>query len=145
MAYKADQGRIVRLVAFWALALLIFYGCMSLKTSLENWGWSSGTAKPLVAGMPRLPILGWDFNAALLIAGLVFATSVWLLYRWQNSPKMAELLIDTESELGKVTWPTMSDAVNSSIVVMGVVVFLMAFLAGADILLGWWTKSLLIG
>ena len=24
MAYKADQGRIVRLVAFWALALLIF-------------------------------------------------------------------------------------------------------------------------
>jgi len=145
MAYKADQGRIVRLVAFWALALLIFYGCVSLKTSLETWNWSSGTSKALLAGMPRLPVLGWNFNAALLIAGLVFATSIWLLYRWQNSPKVADLLIDTESELGKVTWPTMSDAVNSSLVVMGVVVFLMAFMAGADILLGWWTKSLLIG
>ncbi|MFM7281649.1 MAG: preprotein translocase subunit SecE, partial [Planctomycetia bacterium] len=66
-------------------------------------------------------------------------------YRWQNSPKVADLLIDTESELGKVTWPTRPDAVNSSLVVMGVVVFLMAFMAGADILLGWWTKSLLIG
>jgi preprotein translocase SecE subunit len=145
MAYKADQGRVVRLVAFWALALLIFYGCVSLKTSLETWKWSSGTGKALVEEMPRLPVLGWNFNAALLTAVLVFATSIWLLYRWQNSPKVADLLIDTESELGKVTWPTMSDAVNSSLVVMGVVVFLMAFMAGADILLGWWTKSLLIG
>jgi preprotein translocase SecE subunit len=75
----------------------------------------------------------------------VFGTVVWLLYRWQNSPKVADLLIDTESELGKVTWPTMTDAVNSSIVVMGVVVFLMAFMAGADIVLAWWTKALLIG
>jgi preprotein translocase SecE subunit len=145
MAYKADQGRIVRLVAFWALALLLFYGCVSLKNSLETWGWSSATSKALVEGMPRLPILGWNLNAALLIAAPVFGTVVWLLYRWQNSPKVADLLIDTESELGKVTWPTMTDAVNSSIVVMGVVVFLMAFMAGADIVLAWWTKALLIG
>jgi preprotein translocase SecE subunit len=145
MAYKQDQGRIARLIAFWALALLLFYGCMSLKTSLETWQWSAATGKALIASTPRVPILGWSLNGALVIASLVFVSGVWLLYRWQQTPKVADLLIDTESEMTKVTWPTMTDAVNSSIVVMGVVLFLMAFLAGADIVLGWWTRSILIG
>jgi preprotein translocase SecE subunit len=45
----------------------------------------------------------------------------------------------------KVTWPTFAEALNSSVVVIVCVVFLMAFLAGADWVLGQWTTRLLTG
>jgi len=131
------------MAAFWALALLILYGCRSLYITLP--GWSAGLGTPLVAGMQKLPLLSLNFNWALIIAALLLAAAWIALYRWQQTPKVADLLIDTEIELTKVTWPTVSDAVNSSLVVVGVVLFLMAFLAGMDAMLGWWTTRVLIG
>ena len=53
-----------------------------------------------------------------------------------EKPKNADLLIETESELRKVTWPTLDETVDGSIVVMVVVIFLMGFMAGADYVLG---------
>ena len=44
-----------------------------------------------------------------------------------------------------MTWPTIPEAVNSSLVVIACVLFLMAFLAGADFVLGRWTTLLLTG
>jgi preprotein translocase SecE subunit len=76
---------------------------------------------------------------------LILAGSLALLYRWQQAPKQADLLIETESELRKVTWPTLSETMTSSIVVMLCVLFLMAFLAGSDVLLGRWASYLLTG
>ena len=55
------------------------------------------------------------------------------------------MLIETESELRKVTWPTMPEAVRSSVVVIACVLFLMAFLASADWVLGRWAERLLLG
>ena len=143
MAYKKDQGRLARMAAYWSLALLILYGCQSFYAILPTWSGSLG--KPLIDSQPKIPILGWNLNPALLIAGLVLAASWYVLYRWQQTPKVADLLIDTETELTKVTWPTMNDAVNSSLVVVAVVLFLMTFLAGSDALLGWWTTRVLLG
>jgi preprotein translocase SecE subunit len=143
MAYKKDQGRLVRMAAYWSLALLILYGCRSFYTILPSWSQSLG--KPLLESMPKIPILGWNLNGALLISGLVLGAAWYLLYRWQQTPKVADLLIDTETELTKVTWPTMSDAVNSSLVVVAVVLFLMTYLAGTDALLGLWTSRVLLG
>ena len=143
MAYKKDQGRLARMAAYWSLALLILYGCRSFYLILP--GWSQSLGQPLIASTPKIPILGWNLNGALLISGLVLGAAWYLLYRWQQTPKVADLLIETETELTKVTWPTMADAVNSSLVVVGVVLFLMAFLAGMDALLGWWTTKVLIG
>lgn len=143
MAYKKDQGRLARMAAYWSLALLILYGCRSLFLILPTW--SAKLGEPMVASMPKLPILGWSFTPALLISGLVLGAAWFVLYRWQQTPKVADLLIDTETELTKVTWPTVSDAFNSSLVVVGVVLFLMAFLAGSDALLGLWTTKVLLG
>ena len=58
--------------------------------------------------------------------------TLFLAHRWLESPKIADLLIDTETELRKVTWPSGQEVLNSSIVVVVCVVVLMAFLAGAD-------------
>jgi preprotein translocase SecE subunit len=144
MAYKKDQGRLARMAAYWSLALLLLYGCQSFYAILPTW--SASLAKPLFGGsLPKIPILGWNLNAALLISGALLAAAWYALYRWQQTPKVADLLIDTETELTKVTWPTMNDAVNSSLVVVAVVLFLMAFLAGMDALLGWWTTRVLLG
>ena len=60
MAYKKDQGRLVRMAAYWSLALLILYGCKSLYALLPTWAEALG--KPLSASMPKIPILGWLFQ-----------------------------------------------------------------------------------
>ena len=142
MAYKQDQGRYARLAACWTLALLIFYGCTSLREQLSAY---AALNQPLVASMAKLPVLGLHFDAGLLIVTVVLAGGLWLLYRFLEQPRQADLLIETESELNKVTWPTMPEAVNSSLVVLGTVIFLMVFLAGADWILGRWTMYLLTG
>jgi preprotein translocase SecE subunit len=131
MAYKPEQGRIARTAAFWSLALLIVYGCMSLDTTLETY-FPGSFGKPL--GGATVPVLSWKLTPALLVSVAVFLVGIWALHRYLDRPKVADLLIETESELRKVTWPTMNEAVNSSVVVIVCVLFLMIFLAGAD----WW-------
>ena len=143
MAYKPDQGRLTRLAAFWSLAILIFYGCTSLYDTLV--GAFEWAARPFFSGFPRIPVLDLTLNPALLITCAVLAASCYALFRWLNTPKIGDLLIETESEMRKVTWPSLQEAINSSVVVIVCVVFLMAFLAGADWLLGQWTSYLLTG
>jgi preprotein translocase SecE subunit len=143
MAYKQDQGRFARLAAFWSLAILIFYGTTSLYTTLLGY-FPNTMAKPFAAGMPKVPVLGLPLNLGMLISAAVLALSIWLLYRLLERPRNADVLIDTEAELRKVTWPTVPEAVRSSMVVIVCVLFLMAFLASADWILGRWAERLLI-
>lgn len=132
-AYKQDQGRLARMASFWTLAAMVYYGCASLREELP--GFFPALGRPLFSGFTEIPVLGVRLDAAFLIALLLFVGGVWLLYRWLEKPKNADLLIETEAELRKVTWPTMKEVVNASIVVIVSVLFLMAFLAGADIVL----------
>ena len=126
MAYKKTQGRMVRMAAFWTLAILIFYGCTSLRRELATFFPDSLGAR--IADI-RIPILGLDLTPALLIAGLVLGLSIWLLYRFLDRPDKADLLIETEAELKKVTWPAFDEAVQGSAVVICAVLFLMCYLA----------------
>ncbi len=143
MAYRQDQGRLARMAAFWSLAILIFYGCVSLRQELAG-RFAASLGQHLWEGA-RLPIIGIEVTPAFLIAFVVFAAGMILLYRWTESPKIADSLIDTESELRKVSWPTLPEAIQSSIVVMVTVLVLMVILAGADYLLGRVVSRLLIG
>jgi preprotein translocase SecE subunit len=143
MAYRKDQGRMARMAAFWSLAILCFYGCTSLQTYIPRLpGIGSRLGRPI--GGLRIPILGLELTGALLITVVVLAGGLVLLHRWLEKPRNAELLIETESELRKVTWPTIDEAVKSSIVVIVCVVLLMAFLAGADFVLGQWAVRILV-
>jgi len=122
-----------RMAAFWSLTVLIFYGCTSLRAELA--GRVAPLGRPLFAAMPSIPVLGVQLSAAFLIATLVFCGAVFAVRRWIEKPKNADLLIETEAELRKVTWPTSKEVVGASTVVIVSVLFLMAFLAGADMLL----------
>lgn len=140
MAYRKDQGRFARMAAFWTLAILLLYGCLQLRTELtsifpESLGHAFGADATGEGGL-RIPIFGVNVTAALIIAVLVATSGLWLLHRWLDAPKRADLLIETEHELRKVSWPTLDEAVDGSIVVVVVVLFLMGFMAAADYVLG---------
>jgi preprotein translocase SecE subunit len=148
MAYRKDQGRMARMAAFWSLTLLALWGARAFNIQLGVWSKTLGTrfgADANGQGGTFIPVLGVGVTPAFLIATTLGAVSVFLLYRWLEKPKNADLLIDTESELRKVTWPTFKDVVNSSLVVIFCVLFLMVFLAGSDALIARVTKLLWFG
>lgn len=142
-AYKSDQGRMARMGAFWTLALLYLYGCMALKTTL--WSFVESLRAPVLDSFERMPILGWELSGAFLISMVLFLGGFYLLWAWHQTPKVADLLIETESELYKVTWAKWPEVINSSLVVIGFVLFLMAFLAGSDAVLARFFNVILNG
>ena len=142
-AYRKDQGRMARMAVFWSAVILIFYGCTSLHQELK--ARVPALARPIFPEMPSIAVLAIDLNGAFLISLVIFAGAIVLLRRWVERPKNADLLIETEQELRKVTWPTLPEVVNSSVIVIVCVLFLMAFLAGADWFLAQLTRYVLFG
>lgn len=139
MAYRKDQGRLARMAAFWTLAILLIYGCIRLKRELTSFfpdsvGRAFGATTE--GGGLRIPIVGVDLSIALIVSVLCAGAGLWLLYRWLEAPKRADMLIETEHELRKVSWPTLDEAVDGSIVVVVVVLFLMGFMFVSDYVLG---------
>lgn len=140
-AYKPEQGRMVRMAAFWSCALLVLFGCTSLHTLLSA---EFDALREPIGGIV-VPVVGIDLSGAFLITTTVCAGALFALNRWQQKPKNADLLIETEAELKKVTWPTLEEVINSSIVVIVFVVTLMAYLAGTDWFLGRVFRRILLG
>lgn len=136
VAYKKDQGRFARLVAFWALFGLVAYGCLGgLVYVVDSWL----AMKPWLA---QFPLLG-KFGLAETIALGVLAIAGVVIFRWLDRPRVADLLIDTEAELRKVTWPTAKDTWTGTIAVAVTVVVLLAFLFTTDLILAIGIKRLL--
>ena len=120
-----------RTAAFWSAAILGLYGCVTLHHELSSRVASLAEA----LGGIVIPIVNIDVSISFLIAAVAFIAWFAGLYHWLNKPKNADLLIDTEAELKKVTWPTIQDATNSSLVVIFTVVFLMVYMGLCDRLL----------
>lgn len=113
------------MAAFWSLVGLVAYGCFGgLRYVVDGW---TG-AKPWVPQFPLLHKFGLGEAVAL---GVVIVAGIGV-YRWLNTPKVADLLIDTESELRKVTWPNAQETWRGTIAVAVTVVVLLAFLFASD-------------
>ena len=123
------------MTAFWSGTIFLFYGCVSLLRELTGsfFGFGDTLAQP-VAGI-GIPVLGMDLSPALMIVTVVFIGGVFLFHRWLERPKQADTLIDTESEMKKVTWPSLSETMSGAITVIMTVLVLMPLLAGCDALL----------
>ncbi|MEM7784001.1 MAG: preprotein translocase subunit SecE [Planctomycetota bacterium] len=103
--YKPNQGRVVRQVTFFALALLSCFVAWELKVS------------SLLSGLGA---------SSILVMVLVAAALVWVSYRVVNYAVFADFLISVEAEMNKVSWPTRKELWNASLVVI-FVIFAMAF------------------
>lgn len=132
--YRADQGRYVRLTTFWSMAALWFYGCYRLSDTLHGLraSWASFFRVNIVQ---ELPLVEYPFSVASAIATVAFFAGLAGLQMFLNRPKIADTLIETEGELRKVTWPTVKDTINASLVVLVTVVILLMMIAGFDIVL----------
>jgi preprotein translocase subunit SecE len=140
-AYKPDQGRMARMATFWSLVLLLLFGCSFLHETLT--AYVPSLKQPL--GGFVIPIVSVPFSGSFAISGLLFLGGLAWLYVWTQKPKVADFLIEVEAELKKVTWPTMQEVVNASIVVVICVAVLMGFLAGGDFVLGRLVERLIFG
>lgn len=78
----------------------------------------------------RVDILVMETNLspALLIAVAVVLAALLWWQRFLNSEKWAEMLIDMEGEMRKVSWPTLSDAWQSTLVVTACTVILVSLI-----------------
>ncbi len=126
--YKPEQGRYTRGTAIGLLLALAYYGVVTFYHFL-SWDWATaslGWTIPVV----RIPV-----SPAFLIAAAVFVGVALGLRYAVNHVKLAELLIDTEGELRRVTWPSWPETWNSSLVVIATVVAMLLLLAGADLVL----------
>jgi len=139
-SYKEDQGRHVRMAAFWSVVFFVGFGCRFLHGLMIR---SPSLRAPIQK--IRIPVVGVDLSPAFLVSALVFCAGLFMVYRWQQRPKVAELLIETEAELKRVSWPKGSEVWNASIVVVLSVIILGVLLAVADIFLFRLMRYLILG
>ena len=132
MSYRKNQGRYARMLAFWAVTLLLVYGCFhagGFVHLLDRWMGDSN-----ITIVDPFPLVGkLKLSTLIAIGGL--GVAVLFIHSVLNRPKVADLLIDTESEMQKVTWPGWNEVVQGTIAVTSMVVVLFVFLTGVDLLL----------
>jgi preprotein translocase SecE subunit len=108
---------------------LICWGGRSLMRTLADpaiwpkggyaWNQIFGGASDADAWRASLLVIDEKFSPAFTIgAAVAIVLCIWW-WRFLNREKWAELLIDMETELRKVSWPTLSDAWQSTLVVTG--------------------------
>ncbi|MGE3172891.1 MAG: preprotein translocase subunit SecE [Planctomycetota bacterium] len=132
MSYRKDQGRYARMVAFWGVVLLVGYGCFhggGLATVLDGWLGDANTTY-----VDPFPLLG-TLKTSTLIAIGALAVVGFLAHRVFNAPRLADVLIETEEEMHKVTWPTWQETWSGTMAVAGMVLVLFLFLTVVDVVL----------
>jgi len=127
--YKSEQGRLTRGTAFWLVAALAYFGSTTFYAFLSSFDWATSSF-----GM-TVPVLELPVDGRLIATVVVFLAMFLGLRAAVNYPKLADLLIDTEGELKRVTWPSWPETWNGSLVVIVTVVTMLILLAGADVIL----------
>ncbi len=111
-AYKSRQGRITRQVTGFSIGVIVLLSAYKLHTTL----------------LRQAPALHYGLPLAFAVIGL------WLTYRLVNMPRFADFLIAVEAEMKKVSWPTWTELVRSSMVVIFVIFSLALLLSLYDLL-----------
>jgi len=119
--YKPSQGRIVRQLTALAIWLIVALGCYRLGLFLRG-GVSDNV---------------WIHTA---IPGVMLAAGLWFGFRVVNWPRFADFLISVEAEMGKVTWPSKSELIRASVVVIVTIVILAISLFMFDVVWQWLFK-----
>ena len=110
--YKRNQGRLTRQITAICIMAVVLWGAWSLSTTLL-----ADYERPVRQGIPL----------AIAAAGL------WFAFRVVNFPKFADFLISVEVEMDKVSWPDKTYLIRATMVVLGVMILMAAFLAAFDV------------
>lgn len=133
--YKTKQGQIVRWGFFLVSCLLFLFGCYRLYFTFSWFGWERANEPWFIFALPLVEIT-IKITPALITSLAVALFFIFLFtYLYFKNDRISDFLIDTESEMRKVSWPTMGDVVKSSMAVVFIIVLLGVYLFGVDILL----------
>ena len=105
--YKRNQGRKTRQLTAFGIAAVIGFAAWTLYN-----GPLLDFEPPVRVGVP----LG-----IMLIAG-------WLIFRLVNYPRFADFLVSVEAEMDKVTWASRSELYRATLVVVGTMFLMGAYL-----------------
>jgi preprotein translocase subunit SecE len=110
--YKPNQGRRVRVTAAVTIVAVAALAALEAYARLAAFGIQVRLAVPVLA-----------------LAAIV-GFGIYVL----NWPRVAEFLIDAESELAKVSWPNRQQVLGSTGTVLVLVLLLAIYLVGMDLL-----------
>jgi len=142
-AYKPGQAKTSRSLVLMTGWFLAAWGSTSLMLSLPQlssslgraWNEILGEALPKDAWQLDLVLYKTSFGPAFTISIVVLAIVALWWWRFLNKPKWADLLIEMEAELKKISWPTPSDAWQSTLVVTGFTVALVVTILVYDLVI----------
>ena len=121
--YKKGQGTLARSVAYGIVAGLIVFGAIRLYASLGG---------PFLEVLAQdVPVVG-DVTVRKVLAIVVALLGLVGLHLILNRPQSVDLLIETEQEMKKVSWPTLPDVWNATGVVILVTVTLAVTMSAFD-------------
>ena len=115
--YKKGQGKTARWIAYSLIGVLVLFGAYRLHATFNVPGEG-------ILVDAKLPVIG-QITIMKVISFVVFCLGLLATHLVLNSPKMANLLIDTEQEMRKVTWPSRAEVKSATLVVV-LVTFIMA-------------------
>lgn len=132
--YKSGQGSFARLSAFLGLFLAAFLGARELYSWIADPERDTSLI-PNVAVFQKLPLLGAPLSWKLMLCVAIFAGLVWLIRFYMRKPATVDLLIETELELKKVSWPTREESINATWIVIFVTLLITFTLFAFDLIL----------
>ena len=144
--YKQKQGLILRWGTFGVLFILFLFGTYRFyynffyTTPIEKmpqfWQWIHHSYNWTTITIPAVEIdipLSPRWLISLGLGFVLVSLSAYFCF-WHQ--RVSDFLIDTESEMRKVSWPTSKEVVGSSIVVIIAIIVLGIYLFFADLGLG---------
>ena len=109
--YKSSQGRVTRQATVATLGITLLIGTWQLYQALYD---AQATAR-------------WVVPLLVLVVG------IWISFRIINYPRFADFLIAVEAEINKVSWPSRTELIRSSIVVIFLIFAMAMILFGYDL------------
>jgi preprotein translocase subunit SecE len=123
--YKRSQGRLVRQFTCLAVWVVVVLAAWRMHEYL----------RVLATGLP-----GW---LAYVVPMVVLVVGLWVGYRLVQFPPFADFLIAVEAELNKVAWPSRTELVRASVVVIVLMFGLTLVLFTYDTILVWFLRAVL--
>lgn len=130
--YKPEEATTSRGLMGVLVMAILGYGVFSLYEFLNLEFWR----RDLTGGSEEL------LSLRIVVAMVLFVAAGFASYLLANHPRVVEFLIDTEKELGKVSWAPKHEVISSSIVVIVTVVILAIYLGAVDYLLAAFSREI---
>jgi preprotein translocase SecE subunit len=142
--HRPGQAKLTRLVTLLGGLFLVLWGCRSLIFELPSlwrplgraWNELLMDAPPEKAWRADVILFETNFSPALtgallvaVVGGLLWARVVY------HRPRVGDALADMETELQKVSWPSLSDAWQSTLVVSGFTALIVVLVFAYDIVI----------